>query len=175
MASSRRAETSRVLSLIRRGEALTRADLQEKLGLSRVTLAKRLSALTEAGLVEEAGQFDSTGGRPRTVFRVSSSCGLLLAADIDTSVTRVGVTDFAGSLLATASDAIDITVGPGLLLSWVRSQFQRMLGELGRRPTEVLGIGVGLPGPVDHGTGELVHPATMPGWHGIRGSSGSRV
>ena len=127
MAKSGRPETSRVFSLIRRGEAQTRADLQQELGLSRVTLSKRLSDLLDTGLVEEAGQFDSTGGRPRTVFKVRSTFGLLLAADIDTSVSRVAVTDFAGTLLADSSRASDITDGPTSIMGWVQTQFEQLL------------------------------------------------
>jgi len=57
----------RVLSLIRDGEAVTRADLARRTGLARSTVAQRVEALLAHQLVYEAGGSASTGGRPPTV------------------------------------------------------------------------------------------------------------
>lgn len=166
MVNVRVIETSELLGLIRRGEATTRAELQDRMGLSRVTLGKRLDMLLHSGLVDEAGQDASTGGRPRTVFRVSPRCGSLLAMDIGSLCTRVAVTDFAGTILGRDSRSLDLSGGPGAVLPWVRRRLREMLAKL-RIEGDVLGIGVGVPGAVDPHSGRLVHPALMPGWHGV--------
>ncbi len=44
--------------------------------------------------------------------------------------------------------------------------FDRLLEKAGRRAAEVCGIGLAVPGPVDSGTGRVVHPPMMPGWDG---------
>src|SRR3954454_11908464 len=54
----------RVLSLIRDGEAVTRADLARRTGLARSTVAQRVEALLAHQLVYEAGGSASTGGGP---------------------------------------------------------------------------------------------------------------
>ena len=56
----------RTLRLIREGVAVTRADLARETGLARSTVAQRVDALLEQGLVYEAGGSASTGGRPAT-------------------------------------------------------------------------------------------------------------
>ena len=56
-----------LLRLIREGVAVTRADLARETGLARSTVAQRVDALLEQGLVYEAGGGASTGGRPATV------------------------------------------------------------------------------------------------------------
>ncbi len=33
--------------------------------------------------------------------------------------------------------------------------------------SEVRGIGIGVPGPVDFAGGQVVRPPVMPGWHGV--------
>jgi predicted ArsR family transcriptional regulator len=68
-----------VLDLIRRGEATTRSDLIEQLGWSRVTLARRLDDLLEAGFIVSAGQLSSSGGRPPEEFAVAADAGVILA------------------------------------------------------------------------------------------------
>ncbi|WP_103062693.1 ROK family transcriptional regulator [Actinomyces qiguomingii] len=166
MGNVREAETSELLGLIRRGEATTRPELQDRLQLSRVTLGKRLDTLLRAGLVDEAGQDASTGGRPRTVFRIRPDCGVLLAVDIGSSRTNLAVTDFAGTILIRDGRLLDLSGGPGAVLPWVRHRLTEMLKELGATG-RVLGLGVCVPGPVDPASGRLAHPALMPGWHGV--------
>ncbi|MGH2945345.1 MAG: MarR family transcriptional regulator, partial [Solirubrobacteraceae bacterium] len=53
-----------MLELIRDGEAVTRADLVRRTGLSRSTVAQRLELLIAHELVREGGASASTGGRP---------------------------------------------------------------------------------------------------------------
>ncbi|MBE6477934.1 MAG: ROK family protein [Propionibacteriaceae bacterium] len=167
MGNVREAEASELLRLIRHGEATTRADLQNRLGLSRVTLGKRLDRLLHSGLIEEAGQNASTGGRPRTVFQLDPKCGVLLGADIGSSQTRLAMTDFSGKVLAREARQLDVAGGPGAVLPWVRRQLRRMVEKRGADAGGVLGVGVSVPGPVDPVSGRLVHPAIMPGWHGV--------
>ena len=55
-----------VLDLIRRAGGLTRAEIIEKSGLSRTTVAARLEALQAGGLIS-SGQSTAARGRPRPV------------------------------------------------------------------------------------------------------------
>src|SRR3954469_5018143 len=55
----------RMLSLIRDGEAVTRADLARRTGLARSTVAQRVEALLARQLVYEAGDSTSTAGDHR--------------------------------------------------------------------------------------------------------------
>jgi predicted NBD/HSP70 family sugar kinase len=57
-----------------------------------------------------------------------------------------------------------IDQGPVPVLTWLVESFQELLGECGRGIADVCGIGVGLPGPVEHDTGTPVNPPIMPGW-----------
>jgi predicted NBD/HSP70 family sugar kinase len=80
--------------------------------------------------------------------------------------TRPGLTDLDGRTLAEVGDDVAIADGPAEVLRWVDEQFARLLERRGREPAEVIGIGVGLPGPVEHETGSAVSPPIMPGWDG---------
>ena len=45
--------------------------------------------------------------------------------------------------------------------------FRRALEESAKSPADVLGIGIGIPGPVEFDTGQPVNPPIMPGWDGF--------
>jgi predicted NBD/HSP70 family sugar kinase len=54
--------------------------------------------------------------------------------------------------------------GPGVVLARVRTLLQQLLAGLGLARRQVLGIGIGVPGPVDFASGQLVNPPLMPEW-----------
>ena len=85
-----------LLRLIRDGEAMTRAELARHTGLSRSTVAQRVDALLAHALVYEAGGSASTGGRPPTVLAFNELAGVVLAADLGATHSRLAVTDLAG-------------------------------------------------------------------------------
>ena len=59
-----------------------------------------------------------------------------------------------------------ISEGPEAVLDWVDARFHVLLGEVGRGDQDVRGIGIGVPGPVEHATGRPRNPPIMPGWDG---------
>jgi predicted NBD/HSP70 family sugar kinase len=156
-----------LLSLIRAGTAVTRADLARHTGLARSTVAQRVDALLASGLVLEAGGTPSTGGRPATMLAFNHEAGVVLVADLGATHARVAVTDLAGAPLAERAGDLDIALGPDEVLTWVSARFDELLQESAHAPTEVRGIGIGVPGPVEFDTGRPVNPPIMPGWDGF--------
>ncbi|MFC7105125.1 ROK family protein [Nonomuraea rubra] len=100
---------------------------------------------------------------------------LMLVADLGATHARVALTDLAARPMAEEHTEMRIELGPDAVLSWVREAFQRMLDRVGRPTGEVCGIGLDLPGSVDHTTGRVIRSFLMPGWddHPVREAIGS--
>ena len=156
-----------VLSLIRTGEAVTRADLARRTGLARSTVAQRVEALLAHRLVYEAGGSASTGGRPPAVLAFNRGAGVVLVADLGATHSRLAVSDLAGTPLAERAFDTDVARDPELVLGWVHERFQELLAAAGRDGADVRGIGIGVPAPVAFSRGEPVAPPMMPGWDGF--------
>lgn len=154
-----------VLALIRSGQATTRGQLIEVTGLARSTVAQRLEALLSSGLVIEAGEAASTGGRPPMLLGFNDDAGVILTADFGATHSRVAITNLGAQTLAEKTAEIDINLGPEQVLDWLQTSFEELLVESGLSAESVKGIGVGLPGPVDFDRGMAVHPPIMAGWH----------
>ena len=122
----------RVLSLIRDGEAVTRADLARRTGLARSTVAQRVEALLAHQLVYEAGGSASTGGRPPTVLAFNRSAGVVLVADLGATHSRLAVTDLGGTPLAERAFDTDVARGPEIVLAWVHERFDELLAVVER-------------------------------------------
>lgn len=145
--------------------ALTRAQVAELSGLARATVAHRLETLVDGGFLRPEPEVLSTGGRPAEILGVAPDRGRLLVADIGSSHARYGIADLTGRVLEIEDEDIAIEDGPDVILACVAAAFERLRPAPGGLP--VLGAAIGVPGPVDHGTGRLVSPPTMPGWHGV--------
>ncbi|MDJ0338026.1 ROK family protein [Cryobacterium sp. PH31-O1] len=156
-----------VLDLIRAGTATTRPALIDELGWSRITLARRLDELLAASIIIGAGQSDSRGGRPAESFAINKDAGLLLSVDIGGSHTRVAVTDLVSTILIEDEADIGLWEGPDTVFTWANQVFDYLLRQLGKTRTDVRGIGVGVPGPVDAATGRLAAPQIDEQWNDV--------
>ena len=88
----------------------------------------------------------------------------MLVADLGATHARVALTDLAAKPMAEERAEMRIELGPDAVLSWVRQAFQRMLDRAGRPAGDVCGVGLDLPGSVDHTTGRVIRSFLMPGW-----------
>ncbi|WP_205699412.1 ROK family transcriptional regulator [Conexibacter sp. SYSU D00693] len=156
-----------VLRVIRDGHAVTRAALAEHTGLARSTVTQRVDALLASGLIVEAGDSASTGGRRPGRLAFNHRAGVVLAADLGATHSRLAVSDLAGTPLAEVALERDIADGPEAVLGLVHGRFGGLLADAGRAPGDVRGIGIGIPGPVAHDSGQPVNPPIMPGWDGF--------
>ncbi|ADD44301.1 ROK family transcriptional regulator [Stackebrandtia nassauensis] len=156
-----------LLQLLRDGAPRTRSELAAVTGLARSTVTQRVDALLASGLIGPSGEAASTGGRPPTTFAFKPHARVVLAADLGATHARLAVTDLAGQVLAETRADLDIAAGPQTVLDWVIEHGHALLSEIDRDPSGLLGVGIGLPGPVEHSTGRAVNPPIMPGWDGF--------
>ena len=148
-----------VFALIHDGLANTRADIGRQTDLSRTAVAARVRQLVELGLVAEEAAGATTGGRPAGRLHVNPAGGVVLAASIGASKTKLGVCDLAGTVVAESGLDLDTTLGPGTVLRTVADRLDRL-----RNTTDapVRGVGVCLPGPVDVASGTVASRRCCP-------------
>ncbi len=155
-----------VLDHVRRNRTSTRSALVEATGLSRASVTQRLAALIDRNLLAEGDLGRSTGGRAPRTLRFRSEAGYLLVADIGATSIDVAVADLSGTILAAAAEPADIADGPDEILSRTEQLFTDCTTHASPLDGELWGIGIGVPGPVEFGSGRPVSPPIMPGWDG---------
>ena len=157
-------DASGLLAILRDGIPRTRAQLAELTGLARSTVSVRIDSLTAAGLVTAAGDDVSTGGRPPARIRFNPSSHVVIAIDLGATHGVVALADLAGTVLVSDSRRILIADGPESVLDWALATAESLFASSSREPHELVGVGIGVPGPVEHSTGTPVNPPIMPGW-----------
>jgi predicted NBD/HSP70 family sugar kinase len=159
-----------LFQVLRDGTARTKSELAALTGLSRGTVAARLEALRASNLVHAAGAASSSGGRPPAQLAFNPRGGCVLAIDLGASHATLAVTDLMAQVLETHTMRTAIADGPGIVLERVFAAARELL-RVHASGMPLLGVGVGVPGPVDHDSGRPDHPPIMPGWdrYDIRG------
>ncbi len=159
------AGTGELFQLLRDGSPRTRAELAQLSSLARSTVTARVDALLASGLLAPVGEAASTGGRPPTRFALNRDNRVVLAIDLGASHASVAVTDLSCRVLKEKTVDSDIADGPEIVLELVTSIGLELLKSIKRPIRDVAGVGIGVPGPVEHATGRPANPPIMPGWH----------
>jgi predicted NBD/HSP70 family sugar kinase len=154
-----------ILGLARGGEPLTRMELAERGGLTPQAVSKIVARLIEAGLLETAGTRNVGVGKPRTLLRLVPGGGLAFGVHVERDELRVVLADLAGTVLDRVVTPLTAGFGPPALID----ELDRVITAMRVRvPDErLLGVGIGIVGPLDHRSG-VVHDATgLAGWHDV--------
>lgn len=153
-----------LLQLLRAGQPRTKAELAALTGLARSTISSRVDTLLATGLVAPAGDGVSSGGRPPARLAFNPSARIVIAVDLGATHGNVAISDLDGKILLSRNAEITIAGGPRPVLSWVVETALELIQEIGRDLRDVVGVGIGVPGPVEHSTGRPITPPIMPGW-----------
>lgn len=160
----------RVVELLRDVGEVSRAELVAMTGLSRTTVANLVGALIERGLVDESvpGASSRVGrGRNGANVRLRSDAGVALGVAISREHIRVAAVDLAATVLAVRQAAIAPETDGVATVEAAARVVREVLAEVGKDITRVVGVGLGLPGPVDAERGRVDGRATVRRWAGI--------
>ena len=145
----------------------SRHGVAERLGFSKSKANGLIAGLVEQGLLAEAGLQRSSGGRRAENLQLNGALGVLIGIDIGATSLDIAVLGPDLQPLAQHTEAADVRQGPGVVLARVRVLMRELLARSGHGAKQVLGIGIGVPGPVNFQIGQLVNPPLMPAWDGF--------
>ncbi|WP_432988690.1 ROK family protein [Dactylosporangium sp. CA-233914] len=161
----RRRNRSTLLSELFFRGPLSRHDLSRITGLSAATASSVTAELLHEGLIIEAGQIESDGGRPRVLLRVNPDFGRLVGADVGETGVKVELFDLAMNRLAAVDEPLPSSrPDPSAVAGQLEAGIRAVLKDID--PDAVLGIGIGVPGTVEQADPPLVYAPTL-GWRGV--------
>lgn len=156
----------RVIHELRKAGPLSRSALAVRLEISGTALTRLSRELLTLGVLEEVSDAEAHGrGRPAVPLRLASRGGYAVGATAHKGMLDIALVDFAGTTIATHSEAIP-PIDPKEFAAMVRRLTHGLVDEhhlLGRR---MLGLGVAVPGPSLGGNDRWSVVDDMPGWRG---------
>jgi predicted NBD/HSP70 family sugar kinase/biotin operon repressor len=171
---------SRVVATLREAGAASRADLVRRTGLSRTTVASIVSDLQAEGMLverEDGAGASREGGRPPRLLSFSRSAGAAVGIDFGKRHLRVAAADLSHAILAEAERTMRTDEPSETGLETASELVDEVLGEAGVPRGDVIGVGLGLPGPIDMRSGRVGSSSILPGWVGVEAAKalGSRL
>ncbi len=143
---------------------ISRNALAGRLGFSRSKANALAAGLVEQGMLEETGLQDSSGGRRPETLQLARSLGVLIGVDLGATSLDVAVMRPDLTVLTRHAEEADVRADPGVLLARVRDVMRELLARTGVPARSLISIGMGVPGPVDFASAQLVNPPLMPNW-----------
>ncbi|MFE0674226.1 ROK family protein [Streptomyces sp. NPDC058867] len=165
----RRENRSAVLQRLYFDGPLSRFELGPATGLSSGSVSNVVADLLADGVLEEAGNVESDGGRPRTLLRVAPGSGHMIGVDVGETRVRVELFDLALTELARSERPLEAEgYAAEAVVGHIRDAVAEVLDTAGTAPERLLGVGIGVPGIVEHSEdrGAVVHGQTV-GWDGV--------
>src|SRR3954453_11294557 len=171
--TSGRDARARVVGVLAEAGSVSRADLARRAALAPSTVSAVVSDLQAAGLVIEPAEpmhppERSPVGRPPVLISLHRRAGVVAGIDFGKRHVRMAISDLSHQLLAERHRALDADVPAAEAIGLASELFDDALEEAGVHGRELVGMGMGLPGPVHRPSGQLGDSTILPGWVGVR-------
>ena len=150
------------LDLLLRGETLTRSQISEYTGVSKVTVSQMLTRLEERGLVAIAGEQAGGRGPNAALYSVVPSSAYVAGLYVDFDLVSAAVADVTGRRVAEVSGNPNGADDP---VELVRGTVERACASAGIEVTRLSALVIGSPGVVDPRTGDPRLAVNLPAWH----------
>lgn len=157
-----------IMRALRRHGRISRSEVTSITGWSKAKASQEIRSLVNKGLLVEIGEGISRGGRKPGLLRINTQLGYIVGIDIGAINLQIAMADVTGLVVQRRSEPTDVHLSPESVLGRCIELINEMAVVQGGTSGQILGIGVGVPGPVDFSQGILVAPPLMPKWENFR-------
>ena len=166
--STRESNRLRVIQSLQLLGVTSRADVARHTGLSRSTVSTIVAGLQAEGVVMDGDsnhRGPSGGGRPPALISLDPGAGLAVGIDFGKRHLAVALADLSHRVLAEDRREMEDDYDAETGIECAAELVEGVLAEADTDRDRVVGVGMGLPGPV-HASGVVGSSAILPGWAG---------
>ncbi|WP_344616068.1 ROK family transcriptional regulator [Dactylosporangium salmoneum] len=156
-----------VVGLARAAPEFDRSSIAAATGLTPQAVSKVLGRLTGEGLIEPAGVRRQGVGKPATIYRIVPASRFAIGVHVARTGVRLVLTDLVGEVLAGAAAPLSADFTPGELLDAVDAARAELLQACPVDPARIVGLGLGMVGPLDHANGIVRDAHRLRHWHDV--------
>jgi len=150
------------LALLLGGDMLTRSQISEYTGVSKVTVSQMLTRLEERGLVAIAGEQAGGRGPNAALYSIVPSSAYVAGLYVESDLVSAAAADVTGRRVAEVSGNPNGADDP---VELVRGTVERACARAGIEVTRLSALVIGSPGVVDPRTGDPRLAVNLPAWH----------
>jgi predicted NBD/HSP70 family sugar kinase len=157
------ANQQRLLDLLILEGELSQAELARRSGLAPATVSNIVRELVEQGVLVRD---EESRRRGRTV-RLARSHGVAVGIDFGYQHVTAAVADRSHHILATRRVGLDVGHDAHAAVTRARRLIDEVLDDAAVDWDVVIGVGAGLPAPIDARSRQLGAPSLLPSWEGL--------
>lgn len=149
-----------ILSLIRRQGAMPRKDIAKQVQLTPAAVTIIVNEMIEEGVIREMGELeesDKRAGRKKILIDINYDIKYVIGISIESEICSIGVANIKGTVINSASMHINKELSAEEILKDIANQCIALLWRENIVKEDVLGVGVGIIGPVDAKKGISKH------------------
>ena len=148
---------------------IARVAIAHRTGLSRTTVSSIVDALIAEGFVREGSMLNAapSGGRRAIELHFNADAGYVIGVAMGRSHLAFIATNLAAEVVARNTAEFSTTPGPEASFPVLIEKLRAFVEFTGLDWKRIIGIGVGVPSPLDAQLEMLVSPPRMPGWSGV--------
>ena len=151
---------SLILKLLQRNGICSRVELSKLTGLTQASITKIVRSLMEIELVVETGLVSGKAGRRSIGLELNVQCFHAIGVKVERGSFTVGVFDLRGKLCESQKYAIGFQQSPKDVIGTMKCAIQERID----RHSDILAIGMAVPGPYLRAEGKIALMTKFPKW-----------
>lgn len=145
---------------------INQSAIAEKVGLSIPAVMKIVEEFERQGLVHSVGKGKSNGGKRPEMLELIRAARYAVGVDIGRSHLKLVVADLSGAVLYRESRPTGQAAPAEALIEGMCGMVEQAIAQSGIDEGRILGIGVGMPGLIDCGAGQVIFSPDF-GWEDV--------
>lgn len=154
---------SLIVSILQRRGICSRAEIAKTTGLTQAAITKIISALIELGVVVETGMISGAGNRRSIGIKLVSDHYKVLGVKFSRQMFSVGLFDISGRCYTQKDTPYALEENPHVVIDQIKAQLHAHLAQ----ESDIVAIGLALPGPYLRQEGRISVVTRMPAWENI--------
>lgn len=159
----KRKNRTTVFEIIKNHSPLSRAEIARLTGMSPTTVSRIVAELDHLDFMHEIEQETTSVGRKAILLKVNPKSVLSVGVEIDKTAIRIGAVDLDGSVIGGKNITRNAEESSEATLGSIAAGINALIDDERLDRRRIVGIGVGLPGIIDHAGGKAVLSAQL-GW-----------
>jgi len=154
------------LNLIKSRGPLSRTEIARISGLSLATISGLTGELLATGFIKEAGEGESTGGRPPVLLRLNPRGGYVIGLKLAEQQIVAALADLEANVVRCQIEAVDDMSDPDTTVGTIIAVIEASIAAADIARDKIMGIGIGMAGIIDTAAGRCRY-SPMFGWRNV--------
>lgn len=159
-----------ILKIIIDNGPISRIDISRLLNISRPTISAYITELIEENFIKEIGKSHSSpsGGKKAVLLQFNNKSGYILGVMIGVKTIRIGISDLRSNIIKLIKIPTEEWQGPQSVINKIVEGTKELLTMMDINKSNIIGVGIGVPGLVDSNFGLVIFSPNMTGWENIK-------